>query len=619
MKTKIFLYSLISLLFVTGCGLSFTSCSDIMDTGSTYTMFDEDNKLNSSSDTVYSVIGILSLVQKVADRNVLFGELRGDLVNENSYTTTDLREIINFNMSDNNAYNNYGDYYAIINNCNYFLAKADTSLTVGTDSLKPIFKKEYAAVKGIRAWTYLQLAQIYGSVPFYTTPLTKVSQALKDYPYYDVAKMSEFFIKDLTPYLDTEMPSYGTIYNGETNYSSRLFFFPLRLVLGDLCLWSGRYSEAANYYYEYLTLNKCVTNSNNAQANINANDKVTGYSTGWIDMFNGNTTGNELITIIPMASEVQQGTKSELENVFSGTTENEYKCPVYPSARYKELSESQSYAYDKSNLTFTMSGDMRRKTVYDSYPGETNDENGSIYSTSTKKEGEFTCKKYQRGVIYVYRVGQIYLRLAEALNRAGYPGYAFAILKYGVNGENLTQYVGLNNLTGAPYTSFFGVTYDQATTGGGNWGIHARGCGPSTHKNSGYAMPMLTKQTAAKFDSTFVLNADSTILITRYYHGGDDTQGYITEISQSGDTTFVDNYSKAYTIEGVEDLISDETALEEVFEGTRYYNLLRIALHRNDDLYLAKHIGYREGSSKKNTTLYSNLSNKNNWYFPFKR
>lgn len=41
--------------------------------------FVEDNTLSTPNDTVYSLIGIVNKLQKIADRTILLGELRGDL------------------------------------------------------------------------------------------------------------------------------------------------------------------------------------------------------------------------------------------------------------------------------------------------------------------------------------------------------------------------------------------------------------------------------------------------------------------------------------------------------------------------------------------------------------
>ena len=48
----------------------------MMETDSTTVGFEEDNRLDSPNDSLYSVLGILSQVQRLGDRYVLLGELR---------------------------------------------------------------------------------------------------------------------------------------------------------------------------------------------------------------------------------------------------------------------------------------------------------------------------------------------------------------------------------------------------------------------------------------------------------------------------------------------------------------------------------------------------------------
>ena len=117
MMKKNFIYSLCILL----CGAIFmSSCEDMLEVESDRVEYNlDDLTLN---DTVYSVLGILKKVQAVVDRQVLLGELRGDLmvVNEKS-AVTDIQKIARFEFEDENKYIDVKDYYAIINNCNIYL------------------------------------------------------------------------------------------------------------------------------------------------------------------------------------------------------------------------------------------------------------------------------------------------------------------------------------------------------------------------------------------------------------------------------------------------------------------------------------------------------------------
>ena len=149
------------------------SCDDMLDYNQNRVITNFD-KLT-AADSVYSVLGILKAVQGVADRQVLLGEMRADLISLNpGKAVLDIQELSNFTYGTDNKYVDASDYYRIINNCNLFLARVDTSIYRNNRSL---FLPEMVAVKSVRAWTYLQLAINYGAVPYYTQPILSHSQA----------------------------------------------------------------------------------------------------------------------------------------------------------------------------------------------------------------------------------------------------------------------------------------------------------------------------------------------------------------------------------------------------------------------------------------------------------
>ena len=169
----------IGLLCCAGCGLAvalsgLTSCSDILSTESELVEYEKDNTLNHPTDSVYSVMGIVGKLQTIADRTVLLGEVRSDLVTVTEAASSDLKRLADFNMKESNKYNQVSDYYAVINNCNYFLAHVDTAMQRRG---RQLFINEFAAVKVFRAWAYLELVKNYGSVPLVTTPMMSEREA----------------------------------------------------------------------------------------------------------------------------------------------------------------------------------------------------------------------------------------------------------------------------------------------------------------------------------------------------------------------------------------------------------------------------------------------------------
>ena len=218
-----FYITLLTLLF------TLNSCSDFFDQDSTYIVDAKKDHLNNATDTIYSLTGILNKVQAIADRTILLGEARGDLMTVTDVTPADLRAVANFTIGDDNMYNNPLDYYAIINNCNYFIAKADLELKNSRNQF--IFKKEYAEVKAIRAWTYLQLVTTYGRVPFVTEPIMTKEESERSYPMYDIKQVCNYFINEdnLSALVDEELPEELPNYGPIKSLPSKNFLFPIRL------------------------------------------------------------------------------------------------------------------------------------------------------------------------------------------------------------------------------------------------------------------------------------------------------------------------------------------------------------------------------------------------------
>ena len=636
MKTKSILYS-VALAFLLG---GFTACQDMLDVSSSSIQYEDRHDLNSAADSLYSVVGILSKLQVIADRTVLLGELRADLVTDNENTEKDLRELINHEVSASNIYNDYSDYYAVINNCNYYLAKVDTNVVV---SNQKVMKKEVAVVKGIRAWTYMQLALIYKSVPFITEPILTLQDAEKwdkDCDYKDLEAMCEYFIPELLPYRDIDFPNYGNI----GGYDSKTYFFPISLLLGDMYLWKGDYLNAYNSYAHYAHKEQLRTYMHGAIASgINplTND-IAGSGT--------TTTSNEQITLIRMASSKLHGTTSNLENIFSPTDINEGKRQVSPSRLWKELAAKQVYAFlptPESAVRYLTCGDLRAVETYyyewtdgtfgTSYGGE------DWYVVDVDNKYKINSKfggwslLGEENAVSIYRVGNVFLRMAEALNRVGDPKAAFSILKDGVK-EVKMSVAGEFSLE-APL-----LTEDAVV------GIHSRGAGGSV-KNEHYVIDyndfdftVGPDSISERLEYTWgvvnddTVKLDSVVRIRTYYglDGMSDSNfadGYYGELLSIADSTVAAGEGMglnkapdtiryvyvptAYLVDKVEQMIVDEMALETAFEGHRYYDLMRVAMRRKSPAYLAERIAGRNGEeSGLDDALYRKLDDPtyNSWY-----
>jgi hypothetical protein len=589
--------------------LFFTSCEKFFEQDSDDVLYADKDHLNNAVDTVYSVVGIMNKLQAIADRTILLGEVRGDLIDLTSTASSDLRDLATFNVGDDNVYNAPRDYYAVINNCNYFIANANTALKSNRDEF--IFMKEYAAVKAIRAWTYLQLVINYGRVPFVTEPVLSKEDAERQYEMYDIEAVCRYFLNDLAsiPELyNTSYPAYRTIRSTDSRY----FFFPLSIIRGELNLWLGSvtqnkefYRQAALNYYKYISQRNGTgtaypiglslrmwrpgSSSWTATQSVNINEAFNAESES-----SSNYTTKELITMIPGDSIRAEGNYSELRNLFNSTEDNQYKPSLTPSQAIQDISAAQvncclstvrsdgsvSVAYAPQGLSKHQSGDLRLSNVWS--------EGYAFNTVSSELVETQSILKYQTRNVHIYRRQMVYLRMAEALNQAGYPRMAFQMLAQGVNNkvknDTIYKFYSENDSLLLAQFDFPETLYGLFTVSDvvsstflashNTIGIHTRGSG-WTPRNEYYVMP--------------------------------------------DDTTITDPEARlARQIAGVDSLILNESALELAFEGTRYYDVMRYAMRQsNPGEAMAKIIYGRRGESRRaemQGTIKKDLNNKANWF-----
>ena len=583
MVTKNIKYFLMAGLVSCGVTAALTSCSDMLETDSELVEFADDNTLNHPTDSVYSALGILNAMQKIADRTVLLGEVRGDLVTPTNEASADLKRLSAFDFSQQNKYNQVSDYYAVINNCNYYLAHVDT---VMERRGRKLFEYEYAAVKAYRAWTYLQLAQAYGKVPLVTTPVMTEQQArdAMNQPYKTIAEVCNYFVADLTPYAFTEKPDFREISGW---ISRRNFFIPMRALLGDLCLWAGRYEDAARWYNSFLNDEKEPVMLNAmATATWGTISEFQYPRNAYGSKFSLSSTNEEMLSLIPMEAIVFNGTVSDLRNVFCSTEENKYFAQMVPSKGMYRLSAAQDYCIEYKT-------DARTDTIYvpkvglldDIYRGDLRF--SSVYSESSRGAqnaySEYSAMrhsnvKFSSTAVATYRRTMVYLRYAEALNRAGLPQSAFLILKHGICPDNISLYVD---------------SVERAKAG-----------------------------TLIDFDSDVFARVDNTgnvqIIGVHSYGSGDTQVNGHYELPQPADSLATRQDTVNYQIPLVEDMIITEMALEGAFEGNRYYDLMRVALRRGDAAYLADPVSRRNSqrTEEPDAALRAKLMDEKNWYLP---
>lgn len=605
MKRKNYIISL--LLAV----LTMSSCSDMLETNSDAQTFDP--AMNEKTDSVFYAFGIAQAMQQLADQYFFQGEMRGELVATTQYTDNNLRQLKNFSADLTNEYDSAYVYYRVINNCNYYLAHRDTTLLTGATN---VTRSEYAAVLAYRAWSYLQLARNYGKVPFFTEPLTAISHIDgANFPNYGIDEIAAALVPQLEKYAGVPVPNYGTsVQCGSTNFgqaktmNTSKIFIPVDVILGDLYLETGKYENAANSYVKYLTTTKTVLDpyvASFALRNIEdqrpADMKSTVAGVSYTGIFANNNT-QDIVSYIPMSVNRVRGTVTKVPSAFgydyyalsTSACWNE-KVQLLPSEDYTSLTDGLDYYYYKDvqgglpnkDITSGKFGDMRSLAIM----RERNAQPGS------DEEDVQWINKFQSGNIILYRYSTIYLRLAEALNRMGMPDLAFSFLKEGVS-----QHVAdsTNTWLSDEGKAFLNNTFlneqNIETFRGKSYALHMRGCGVTSDGNYPGSSPyQYDTEVAKKLNK---LAQDSSLY---------------PDLSNRIANSLL---TKADTIMAIEELLCDEEAMEFAFEGSRWYDLMRFARHKNraglaGNAWLADKV--------KNNQPTKALTDENNWYLPFKK
>ena len=338
-------------------------------------------------------------------------------------------------------------------------------------------------------------------------------------------------------------------------------------------------------------------------SDMEGNGSVAGAS-NWRNIFQNSATPEDVITYIPMSVNRLRGTTTNVPlafgyNYYSTSSAIDSlrvdEIQIAPSKAYTSLSDSADYYYYKlvvgglpqQNVSNAKLGDMRARNII------------------TRGEGEDSTKqwinKYNSGNIVLYRTSTVYLHLAEALNRMGYTDAAFAILKDGITASLLdTTRVYITDKTRElfqtryPFLSSENISkFPVQTQSNGtetNFGIHQHGAGVTGDGNypgrSAYQLDTIVGQKMAD--------------IARVYH-----------VSVG--------MTKQDSINALEDILCDEYALEFAFEGTRFYDLCRLARHKNKaglyganfgSIWLSRKLQYKNPAK--------DMLNEQNWYLPFK-
>jgi len=580
-KIEIRKSSIASILSIMTLLFSLGSCQDYLDV-------QPEDKL--SGDQVYrdiydadaAVLGIYGKFMKLAEKHVIFNEMRADLMTTTRNSSPYLKELSEHNVSKENSYISPKQFYEVILNCNDVLKNFDIMLA-DKKFTQAQYNQRYADIGCIRSWVYLQLGIHYGSVPYITEPIETLEDVknISKYPRISFDQLIDKLVV-FTEGLNYKKPyevgsSLVTTVDG---YYTAKFFINKECLLGDLELWKGDYLKAASYYknvletasvsasdterYESYRLSVFAGSGNNdllvryARSSTGGPDVSSLISTdtqGWRSMFartKDAVWNTEWIWSLPFDSNFAPA--NPFISIFSKASGNYL---AKPSQRAIDLwdsnTQSNGIPYDARGSKFTyrmVAGDpVIMKYLY-------RFETASAAGGKFKREGDW----------FLYRAEKLHLRYAEAANRDNHQKIAFAILNFGIKSAY--------DVTPRPVD----VTNIQITNEAFPYDFNAR-------------------------EGQFPYYRDNW-----YRGGGVRGRANLTGAGAIGDDVIT-----------TENNIINESALTLAYEGNRWEDLVRIARRRNDPAFLADKIFdklSKDGNSEA-ANVRAKLMNPNNWYLPF--
>ncbi|MCM5529837.1 RagB/SusD family protein [Parasegetibacter sp. NRK P23] len=533
-----------------------------------------------------AIIGIYGKFMGMAERYVLLNELRADLLEYTDNANEDLRQLSTHNVSADNPYASPRPFYELIVNCNDVLR--NFNIMRAENKMKEAeYQQRYSDVGAMRSFLYLQLGIHFGAVPYVTDPLVNIS-AIQDpnkFPRlpFNVLLDSLINFTEALPFKN-QYPTGTTLNITVDGYPTQKFFINKKVILGDLHLWKGNYVQAATWYREvmetgtqgaingsYFAFYKLGWDSNGDKDHYISYSRAGDASTlvtnsQWRIMFeqpmNSDGFNWEWVWAMPFDSKFKP--ENPFIKLFSPIG-GSYLVKPSREAMDKWNNEQQRPAQGTPGIPYDARGlltwrEIGGKPVVMKYLyNYLNYTNNNPFAALTKN-----------GKWFLFRQTHLHMRFAEAANRAGKHRLAWGFFNSGIAGaypapsSTVTDYQ--NTLWEAPPFNFdarnsgsSGVPYYRA-----DW-----------YRNIGV-------RARANLVSLEVPASDSLVAI--------------------------------------ENGLIHETALENAYEGTRWPDLVRVALRRNDPAYLADKIYdklQKEGNPAA-AAVRTKLMNPENWYLPFK-
>lgn len=417
---------------------SFNACTDEnLGNAVTYDKF-----YQNLSDADRAILGVYAQFTTLAKQVVILNELRADLMDVTPAATSDLEKLNLNEIDENNEWVKPVQFYAVINSCNDVLSNFDKMLAENKFT-QDEYDERYSDVGALRTWVYLQLLNLYGSVPYITEPLVNLSDIDK---YKGQRENADELLPKLIAYMNS-LPLlddyiYSSLVSGTPNgYSLEPMFISKRLLLADLYLANNQYVEAAHYYRLVMSTDETSSNLNVRRMRYrlyNFPYTSTSGEPGWyavvfrdghIEDENGMINTWKYI-FYDAPSSRKSSDRAAMERIWCIPFDDKLE-PVNP---FTDLFENYQLKASDYAMDSLWSNPMTNQFPYDAR-GLGGSYSGSGLITKYAAHNSSSSLAKQHGFWMLYRAAGLHLRYAEAANRAGYPYLAWCFLNNGIKNE----------------------------------------------------------------------------------------------------------------------------------------------------------------------------------------
>ncbi len=574
------------LLFAAIVLAAFASCKKTFDI-TPEDQLDISQMYRNVSDADAAVVGIYGKFASLAERYLILNELRADMLNYTSNADQYLRQISTHTVTPDNPYANPRPFYELIINCNDVLKNFDV-MRKGNKMKEAEYQQRFADIACLRSFLYLQLGIHYGEVPYVTDALESVD-AIKDqskFPKLPFSVLLDSLINFSERLSFKEEYPTGTSLNITVDgYPTQKLFVNKKFLLGDLYLWKGNYTKAATWYRQVMETGTVGT----VNGSYYSMYKIGWDSNGDLDHYISYSRAGDASTLVTnsqwriMFEQAMNTEGFRREWIWAIPFDNKFK-PENPFVKlFSPI--GGNYLVKPSQQAMDMWANEQQRPAQGT-PGIPYDARGIL---SVKNiGGQPVVMKYLYNYInnttnlpvnilqknskwFLYRQTHLHMRFAEAANRDGRFRLAWGLFNTGIAGAYPAP---TSDVTLYHNTLFEASPYNFDARNSGSTGV--------PYYRADWYRNIGVRARANVVDYPVTNTTDSLIQI--------------------------------------ENGLINETGLENAFEGTRWPDLLRVALRRNDPAFLADKVYNKlkkDGDPMADATR-AKLMDKANWYLPFK-